>query len=722
MYVDGGSSSSQKMPENRKTISQLQLQLRPLAMNTKATPGPRSGRACRVHVLALAVATLLSACARQEPEGVGAGPLTVQARTDGPWSDYQGKAATAATLAALDAVEENLPMGDFLDGSMMSDHRNDLLVAPLPANLGAVNAADMSFLDDTRPGSINPSIYSVMKERFADSGLYRIAEGMYQIRGDLAHITLLRGNSGWIVLDAGMTRDFSAAAWAFARQHLPGGDSVPVSAVIYSHSHIDHFGGVKGFISQADVDAGRTEVIAPYGFMAEALAENVIAGSAMQRRAQYHFGTSLELKPDGSELFYLQFMPGDYTLIAPTKELPEGRGKVTEWDVDGVTIQFMDISQAEAPAATIMYLPKYKMLFNSELMYRGLHNIYTLRGAQVRDALGWSKLINQVIEQWGSEVEIMTGPHGPNFSGNARIVEYMKLQRDNYGFIHNQTLRLINSGMKIQDVGQAIEGMVPESLSKVWHTHGYHGTYSHNARGVVNRYIGFYDGNPANLNPLQIEPEAAKYVEYMGGAESILQKAQADFNAGNYRFVATVVNKLVTAQPDNWEARHLLADAFEQLGYQAEGPQWRNAYLTAAKELRTGKIAIPEQASTVDLLGAATIENLLDSVAVRIDGREAEGESLTLNLVIPDRGETWFVELSNSNLSYVLVDETKSADTTLTVDMSDLLRLMTGNMPVTEIISLGASSIDGSPFTLVTLIGLLEKSNAAYDMVPMPVN
>jgi alkyl sulfatase BDS1-like metallo-beta-lactamase superfamily hydrolase len=207
----------------------------------------------------------------------------------------------------------------------------------------------------------------------------------------------------------------------------------------------------------------------------------------------------------------------------------------------------------------------------------------------------------------------------------------------------------------------------------------------------------------------------------MGGAESILQKAQADFNAGNYRFVATVVNKLVTAQPDNWEARHLLADAFEQLGYQAEGPQWRNAYLTAAKELRTGKIAIPEQASTVDLLGAATIENLLDSVAVRMNGQEAEGESLALNLVIPDRGETWFVELSNSNLSYVLVDDPRSADTTLTVDMSDLLRLMTGNMPVTEIISLGASSIDGSPFTLVTLIGLLEKSNAAYDMVPMPV-
>jgi alkyl sulfatase BDS1-like metallo-beta-lactamase superfamily hydrolase len=316
----------------------------------------------------------------------------------------------------------------------------------------------------------------------------------------------------------------------------------------------------------------------------------------------------------------------------------------------------------------------------------------------------------------------MTGPHGPNFSGNDKIVEYMKLQRDNYGFIHNQTLRLINSGMKIQDVGQAMEQMVPQSLASVWHTHGYHGTYSHNARGVVNRYIGFYDGNPANLNPLQIEPEAAKYVEYMGGSASILNKARADFGAGNYRFVATVVNKLVTAQPDNWEARHLLADAFEQLGYQAEGPQWRNAYLTAAKELRTGAIAIPAEASAVDLLAAATIENLLDSVAVRINGLEAEGESLTLNLVVPDRKENWFLELSNSNLSYVLVDKPRSADTTLTVNLSDLLRLMTGNMPVTEIIGLGASSIKGSPLTLVTLIGMLEKDNRSYDMVPMPVH
>jgi alkyl sulfatase BDS1-like metallo-beta-lactamase superfamily hydrolase len=445
----------------------------------------------------------------------------------------------------------------------------------------------------------------------------------------------------------------------------------------------------------------------------------------MSRRVQYHFGTSLDTKADGTEFssvgIALTSSIGEVTLIAPTKNLPEGQGIITRWDVDGITIDFKDISSAEAPSATIMYLPGYKAIFNSELMYRGMHNIYTLRGAQVRDALGWSKLINDIIQEWGNEVELMIGPHGPSFSGNGKINEYMTLQRDNYGFVHNQALRLINSGMKIQDVGQAIEEMVPESLSKVWHTHGYHGTYSHNARGVVNRYIGFYDGNPANLNPLQIKPEALKYVEYMGGADNILAKAQADFANGDYRFVATVLNKLVTVEPNNWPARHLLADAHEQLGYQAEGPQWRNAYLTAAKELRTGSIFKPESRSNnVDMLQAATIGNLLDSVAVRINASEAEGKEFTLNLTIPDTNEKYLVELSNSNLSNIRVEELGDADTSLTINKGDLLKMMSGKLGVMDMISLGAASIEGSPFTLVTLVGLIEKDEQYYDMVPMP--
>jgi len=664
---------------------------------------------------------LLTACGNKAPTSAASNGAASTQVFEAVTGTYKGKPATAHTAKVQQAAAGNLPIGDFLDGAMMKDHSPEVLIAPLPFGIAALSPEDFSFTQNVRPETLNPSIYEQMKVKFKDSGLYQLADGVYQIRGDLSDITLVRGSNGWIIIDAGTTIEFTKPAWEFAHQLLPGGTDIPVSTVIYSHSHVDHFGGVKGFISAQDVEDGKVQVIAPYGFMQEALAENVIAGSAMLRRAQYHFGSNLDMKADGTELFYLPIITGLYTLIAPTLVLPEGRSKITEMTVDGVEIHFKDISGAEAPAATILYLPKHKMIFNSELIFRGLHNIYTLRGAQVRDALGWSKLINEVIVEWADKTELMTGPHGPTFAGRDRIKEYMSLQRDNYGFIHNQALRLINSGMKIQDVGQAVEEIVPEDLSKVWHTHGYHGTYSHNARGVVNRYIGFYDGNPSNLNPLQLKPEALKFVEYMGGSVSILEKAKGDFDSGNYRFVATAVNKLVTAEPNNWEARHLLADAYEQLGYQSEGPQWRNAYLTAAKELRTLQFFNPETASSkVDLLSAATIENLLDSIAVRIDAVEAAGEKLSLNLIIPDTNEKFQVVLANSNLSYISVQEFKEADTTLTIHKKDLLRMMSGQMPITELARLGAASIEGSLFTLVTLIGLLEKPNQHYEMVPMP--
>lgn len=644
-----------------------------------------------------------------------------------PLATYQGKPATEATQKVLQQVENTLPIGDFIDGSLMTDHSNDKLIAKLPDKIGTLTFSEFAFVEGKRPDRINPSLYKITQDTYQAAGLFQVSDAIYQIRGDLAYITLVRGATGWVILDPGATREFSTQAWAFARKLLPGGVDVPVTAVIYSHSHADHFGGVKGFVTQEDVDEGRAQIIAPHGFMDEAVAENVIAGDAMMRRAQYHFGSTLETKADGSEFaslgVTLKASLGEFTLIAPTRVLPEGRGNVTTWDVDGVAIQFKDISSAEAPAATVMYLPEHKTIFNSELMYRGQHNIYTLRGAQVRDALGWSKLIGAVIEQWGDEVETMIGPHGPSFSGNEKIIEYMKTQRDNYGFIHNQTLRLINRGMKIQDVGQAIEDMVPESLSKVWHTHGYHGTYSHNARGVVNRYIGFYDGNPANLNPLPLKPEAEKFVEYMGGAGEIMRKAQVDFDQGNYRFVATVLNKLVTAQPDNWAARHLLADAHEQLGYQAEGPQWRNAYLTAAKELRTGDIIKPAaRGNNVDMLSAATVENLLDSLAVRINGPRAKDVAFTLNIVVPNTDEIFFVEMSNSNLSSIAVDAKKDADTTLTINKLAFLRLMSGGVKLGDLVERGAASLDGAPATLATLTSLIDPGKPFYDMVPMPTN
>lgn len=642
--------------------------------------------------------------------------------------ESHGKPASSATKEILEAAERKMPIGDFDDGSFFFDHSLEKFIAPLPGEgVRSDSGSRASSGRRERPERLHPYIFGLSRNRprvrSSGKGLFQLAEGVYQIRGDLGAVTIVRGNSGWIILDVSSTVEFTTMAWGFAKQHLPGGAAIPISAIVYSHSHGDHYGGVKGFISEADVESGNVEIIAPYGFMNEVVSESILAGTAMGRRGEYHFGRLLDSKPDASERVFVPIRPGTQTLIAPTIELPYGPGKITAREVDGTTIYFKDISGTEAPASTLLYLPKYKMLFNSELMIRGLHNIYTLRGAKVRDALHWSKLINEIIVQWGPDIEMMTGPHGPIFSGNEKILEYMRVQRDNYGFIHNQTLRLVNQGVKMQDIGQAVEEIVPESLSKLWHTHGYHGTYSHNARAVVNYYIGFYDGNPANLNPLQITPEAIKFVEYMGGAASVIKRARVDFEKGNYRFVATVLNKVVTAEPENLEARHLLADTFEQLGYQSEGPQWRNAYLSASKELRLGKVlktADPPDGSRADLIKATKIEHILDAMAIRINGSAAEGKNLKMNVVVPDVEEIHFVELSHCNLSSIRVTSCMEADTTITVSKSDFPVVVSGIKTVDQLVEEGLIKIEGDPTTLEILFGLLESGNSHFEMVPLP--
>lgn len=646
--------------------------------------------------------------------------------TSGPWNlaDYHGKEATSATTDVKREWGANLPFGDFLDGSSFDEFDVATRVADLPTVVGTNDLSLFEYLGGDCPNTMNPSLFDASGYFWRDAGLFHIAEGVYQIRGDIAGVTLVRGDSGWIILDPGTSKPWVEQAWEFAMEHTPGGRDVPVSAVVYSHSHIDHFGGVKGLTSQEDVDAGRTEIIAPYGFMDEAVSENILAGNAMGRRGQYHFGQSLKVESDGTGFAsvgaQLQWSLGELTLIAPTVELPQGPGKVTVREVDGVEIHFKDVGGAEAPAATLMYLPHRKMIFNSELIFRGMHNVYTLRGAKVRDALRWSKYVNEVIHQWGDEVELMTGPHGPTFDGNDKINEYMSLQRDNIGFVHNQSLRLANKGVKIGDVGQEIEEMVPAVQKKVWHTQGYHGTYSHNARGVVNRYLGFYDGNPANLNPLQSIPEAAKFVEYMGGADAVIAKATADFESGEYRFAATALNKVVTTDPDNWAARHLLADALEQLGYQREGPQWRHAYLTAAKELRIGEVLTSQQIASPDLLMASRIGDLLDLIGVLLISTKAEGHAFTINLVMTDTDEIYFVELANANLNNILVEEELEADTTVRISKPAFLGVLGRQTTVNDLVAAGHAEVEGNADNLTTLAEMLDSFEQTFPLVPMP--
>jgi alkyl sulfatase BDS1-like metallo-beta-lactamase superfamily hydrolase len=647
---------------------------------------------------------------------------------EGPWEQdsYHGKDATAATLESQQEWQANLPVGDFLDGSMFNEYDEVTRIATMPTVVGTNDLSLFEYLGGDCPGAMNPSLFDANGNLWREAGVYEIADGVFQIRGDIGDITLVRGATGWIVLDPGTSKLWTEQAWAFAMQHTPGGTDVPVSAVVYSHSHVDHFGGVKGLTSQEDVDAGKTEIIAPHGFMDEAVSENILAGTAMGRRGQYHFGQSLNIESDGTGFASLgaalTWSMGELTLIPPTYDLPQGPGSIHIREVDGVEFHFKDVSGAEAPASTLMYLPHRKMIFNSELIFRGMHNVYTLRGAKVRDALRWSQYVNEVIHDFGGEAELMTGPHGPTFTGNDKINEYMSLQRDNIGFVHNQSLRLLNKGVKIGDVGQAVEEMVPAVQRKVWHTEGYHGTYSHNARGVVNRYIGFYDGNPANLNPLTSVPEAKKFVEYMGGADVVIEKAAADFEAGGYRFVATALNKVVTAEPDNWPARHLLADAYEQLGYQMEGPQWRHAYLTGAKELRLGKILSSQQIASPDMLMGARVSDLLDLLGALVIAPKAEGLAFTINLVVSDPDEIHFVDLANANLNHILLETEVEADTTIRISKRDLMTVFAQVVKLDDLVDAGKASIEGNVENLTTLAGLLDTFDQSFAIVPMPTS
>lgn len=675
------------------------------------------GLCCAIGCLAFAVGT----CADTQetvPAHGNEGPVSL--------TSYQGKPATESTIAAQRVAEKDLPMGDFADGSLMRDHADDKLIARFPEQFGPVDYSLYRYLDAEAPMTMHPSLFARGRDLYGDLGLFQIIENqVYQIRGDIAGLTLVRGERGWMFLDVGLTREFAARSWAFAQQHLPGGQSRKVSAVVYSHSHGDHFGGVKGVISERDVNSGRVEVIAPHGFMSAVLSETILAGSAGQRRGAYHFGMLLDVKPDGTEFALagdgLKTEPGEVSLIAPTIELPAGRGDVTTMEVDGVSIQFMDIGGLEAPSATVIYLPEYRLIFNAELTTRKLHNVYALRGAKIRDALGWSKLINRILHGWGRTAEVMTGPHGPTFAGNERIREFLRVQRDMYGFLHNQSVRLMNSGVKIQDIGRQVEALVPGSLSSLWHTRGYHGTYNHNARAVVNHYIGYYDGNPASLNPLKIKPEAFKYVEYMGGADSILEKAGADFERGEYTFVATVVDKLVTADPDNWPARHLLADAYEQLGYQAEGPQFRHAYLSAAKELRVGRVLqAPFGTRGGDILKVASFADVLDILAARIDAEKAVDLTVRLNIEVGNSAEKFATELAHSNFSYAPVNSLPEADATLRITKAQLAKVAAGVSSLNDLQQAGSVFLEGDIDSVHALFDCVAPDNRAFAIVPSP--
>ena len=630
----------------------------------------------------------------------------------------KGKAPSPFTLDILRSAKADLPFADTRD----FDEHNKGLIAPMTdlkimADAGHV-AWDMKryqFLDQQEEfDSIHPSLHR--QSRLNNNyGLYEVIPGIYQVRGfDLSDISFVRGKTGWIVIDPLVCAEVARAAWALFQKHV--GKGLPVSAVIYSHSHVDHWGGVRGLVNEADVRSGKIPVIAPRNFMMHTIAENVYAGNAMNRRLFYQYGLLLPASPHGhaGQGLGQNASSGAVGLIAPNRLVEK---EIEEIDVDGVKMIFQDTPNTEAPTEMNTYIPSMKALWMAENVTSTLHNIYTLRGAPVRDALNWSKYIAQALYRFGLEAEVMFASHHWPRWGNARIQEVLRGQRDLYANMNNQVLHFANQGVTINEIHNVYE--LPKGLQSKWFCRGYHGSAQHNSRGVIQRFLGFWDCNPATLIPLSPADSAPLYVEMMGGSEKILARGQQLHNEGKYLLAQEILNKLVQAEPSNTAAKDLLADVFEQLGYQQENPGLRNSYLAAAYELRSG---IPQgemaSSSSPDVIRAMSTELFLNFLGIRMDSRKAEGLRFTINLITPDNGEKFLIEMENATLTNIPGFLSDKPDLTLTIPRSDLEQTMMGAKTLESQIADGTAKAIGDVSVLVKLAATMVEFDPRFEIMP----
>ena len=637
--------------------------------------------------------------------------------------DYQGKPATAATIRLNNEQASSL---NFNDRKAFEDNDANLIarfdepvLSFASAHANMINELTEAVArEQAHPDTVNPSLWRQAQLNQEAHGLYKVQDGIYQVRGtDLTNMSFVRSDNGWIVFDPLTTYEVARATMEFALKHMPKEDQgLPIVGMVYSHSHGDHFGGAR-----AVVEAYPDVTILGSAHITEQLAaENILAGNHMTRRAQYQYGMSLTRNEKGVVDAALGKGLSDGTL---TYVLPHHETNLDDpfesYSIDGLEMIFMDASGTEATSEAVAYLPKYRSIWAAEVTYHGMHNIYTIRGAKARDALLWSKTIAQMLETWGYEADSLFAAHSAPITGTDNIVEFLQLQRDNYGFVHNQSVRLMNQGTSIKDIGWDIQALLPDSIRNAWHTNGYHGTYSHNARGVFNYYVGFYDGNPANLNPLGTQAEAEKFVEYMGGGETIMAKAQADFEKGEFNFVATVLDKLVRVERDNQAARDLLADTYEQMGYLSEAAGWRNAYLSGAFELRNGKQPIELKAQSPDVLANIPVSYVLDFLAVKVDSLKAQEHNFRVNLILPDIDEVYILELANGNLSSLLVELPRNnVDATFYINNSDVVRLNLGEITLPELLEKERAGINGDSSFLQILKDITEEFDPLFDLVP----
>lgn len=632
--------------------------------------------------------------------------------------DPKGKPPSSFTIDFQEAQRQSLPFQDKRD---FEESRKGLIATPDYTQIltedGTVawDIGSYGFLleEGQEFDSIHPSLQrqAILNMNY---GLFEILEGqIYQVRGfDLANISFIRGETGWIVFDPLASKETAAAALKLVNDTV---GELPVKAVIYSHSHADHYGGVRGVISDEDVANG-VEVIAPEGFMEHAVSENVYAGNVMNRRLFFQYGVLLPRDPHGhvDQSIGKNISAGTTGLIEPTRYVSDDYEEIT---IDGVRMIFQNTPGTEAPAEMNTYFPDLKAFWAAENITGTIHNIYTLRGALVRDALSWSKHINDALYEFGQDAEMMFSSHSwPRF-GNDRIQEVMRAQRDTYANLNNGVLNLANQGVTINEVHNVYE--VPQSLQDQWSARSYHGSVEHNSRAVINRYLGYWDANPTTLIPLSPKDSAPLYVEMMGGAEPILTKGQELVDAGKYHHATEILNKLVYAEPENTAAKDLLADAFEQIGYQKESPSVRNSFLAAAYELRNG---IP-QGATTETTGPDTIRAMqttmwLDFLGIRVNSAKAADLNFTINLAIPDRDENIVIEMSNATLTHIVDQTAENADLSISLNRADLEKVMTGEARLVDLLADGTASSEGDVEIVAQLAATLDQFDLGFELMP----
>ncbi len=611
-----------------------------------------------------------------------------------------------------------------LDALIAADDRHDFEFAErgfiatrtdpvIPHDGGGVTSdlRGYDFLAGPPAPTVNPSLWR-QAQIITKHGLFKVMDGIYQVRGfDVSTVTFIDAGEGWIVVDPLTGVEQARAAFELVTEHL---GARPVLAVIYSHSHTDHYGGVRGIVSPEDVASGKIPVIAPEGFLKEAVSENIIAGPAMLRRARFQFGGTLPRGPEGEVTSGLGpgIPTGTPSLIAPTVDITHTGQVLT---IGNVTFEFQVTPETEAPAEMNFYLPAKRAVFMAENANLTMHNLLPARGALVRNAKNWADYLTEAIRLFAGRSEVMFAAHGIPRFGQEHITAFLRSHRDAYKYLHDQTVRLMNNGLTPTEIAEEIR--LPESLSNQWYNRGYYGTMSHNSKAVYQRYLGWYDANPVNLWRLPIEEESARYVEAMGGAAAVLARGREAAANGDLRWAATLLNHVIFAGGETAEAREALAGVYTQLGYAAEAGSWRNIYLNGAQELRAEAQPPKPAPFRPEVLGAATTAMILDVAAVRLNPEKAKGRSFTINLELTDRKEQVVLSLANCVLVHEEGVSEPSADATLRLTRPEMLMTLFGVVPVDTLVASGAIAVEGEVSHYAALAAAIEAPIANFNIV-----